>query len=302
MNLAFRPARPEDKPRMLEITAHTWDDGDYIPEVWDNWLADPQGELTVAVDDGIMVALSKLTRVVDDQWWLEGLRVDPERRLRGIGQAITAYQVANAKRLGCCVLRYATCIRNEGSHRIAERAGFHVLTRFVERVAEKLDTPPKAQVLTITDLDAAWNLAHGSDLFSAVNGVYVFKWKVYPLTRERLAEHLSQGMIMSVRQASGDLAAWCMVDNDLNWEGVEVTSLFGTKDGIAELARAMRAQVGVWGKAMVEVMTPPHPSVLEALKAAGYGLEATPKQDGEPHEHGIDIFELRLDESATPQH
>ncbi len=294
MDLVFRPACAEDKPRVLEITAHTWDDSDYIPEVWDNWLADSHGELTVAVDDGVVVALSKLTQVVGDQWWIEGLRVDPEQRLRGIGQAMVAYQVARAKRLGGRVLRYATGIRNEGSHRIAERAGFHVLTRFVERVAEKQDAPLKAQVLTTADLDAAWNLAHGSDLFNTANGVYVFRWKACPMTHERLAEHLDQGIIMSVREASGHLAAWCIVDNDPNWEGIEVTSLFGTQDGIAKLARAMRAQASSLGKAMVEVMVPLYPPALEALEVAGYRLELNPKHPEEVREHGADIFELWL--------
>ena len=298
MDLVFRPARAKDKPRVLEITTHTWDDGDYIPEVWDNWLADSQGEFTVAELDGVVAALSKLTRVVGDQWWIEGLRVDPERRLSGIGQAMTAYQVAKAKRLGGRVLRYATGIRNEGSHRIAKRAGFHVLTRFVERVAEKLDAPPEAQLLTMADLDTAWNLAQGSDLLNAANGVYVLRWKVYPLTRERLAEHLNQGMIMSVREASGHLAAWCIVDNVPNWEGIEVTSLFGTKEGIAKLAYAMRAQAGTWGKVTVEAMTPPHPCALEALEAAGYRLELNPKHPEQVREHGADIFELWLNDDA----
>ena len=297
MNLVFRPARAQDKPRVLEITAHTWDDGDYIPEVWDNWLADPQGELTVALDEGVVVALSKLTRVVGDEWWIEGLRVDPERRLNGIGQAMTAYQVANAKRLGGRVVRYATGIRNEGSHRIAERAGFHVLTRFVERVADKLDSPLKAQVSTKADLDAAWNLAHGSDLFNAANGAYVFRWKAVPMTRERLAEHLDRGMIMSVREASGHLAAWCIMDTDPNWEGIEVTSLFGTQDGIAKLAHAMRAQASSLGKTTVEVMTPLYPPALEALEAAGYHIEMDPRHP-EVREHGADIFELWLNPAA----
>jgi GNAT superfamily N-acetyltransferase len=298
MDLVFRPARPEDKPRVQEITAHTWDDGDYIPEVWDNWLADPQGELAVAVDDDVVVALSKLTQVVGDQWWIEGLRVDPERRLRGIGQAMVAYQVARAKRFGGRVLRYATGIRNEGSHRIAERTGFYVLTRFVERVADKLDSSVKAQVSTKADLDAAWNLAHGSDLFNAANGVYVFRWKAYPMTRERLAEHLDQGIITSVREASGHLAAWCIVDNDPNWEGIEVTSLFGTQDGIAKLACAMRAQASSLGKAMVEVMMPLYPPALEALETAGYHIEMDPRHPEEVREHGVDIFELWLNHAA----
>jgi len=295
MDLVFRPACAKDKPRVLEITAHTWNDGDYIPEVWDNWLADPHGELTVAVDDGVVVALSKLTRVVGDQWWIEGLRVDPERRLRGIGQAMVVYQVAHAKRFGGRVLRYAAGIRNEGSHRIAERTGFHVLTRFVERVADKLDAPVEAKALTSADLDAVWSIAYDSGLLHTSQGVYVFVWKVYQMTRERLAGHLDAGIVMGVRNEAGRLCAWCLVENDPNWDRLGVTTIFGATDGITQLARAMRAQTAALGKEMVEVMATPHLRVLEALELTGYRLEANPKQDDEPHEHGIDIFELRLE-------
>jgi hypothetical protein len=102
---------------------------------------------------------------------------------------------------------------------------------------------------------------------------------------------------MSVHKAGGDLAAWCIVDNNPNWEGIEVWSLFG-KDGIAKLASAMRAQAGAWGKMTVEAMTPPHPCALEALEAAGYRLELNPKHPEEVREHGADIFELWLNDDA----
>ncbi len=297
MNLIFRPARPEDKPRMLEITANTWGDGwDYISYVWDRWLADPQGEFTMAELDGVVVALAKLTWQGEGQWWMEGLRVDPHYRLKGIGQAMSTYQVSLAKRLGGHVVRYATGLRNEGSHRIAERAGFHVRARLVERVAEKLDEPATGlETLTRTDLDAIWELARDSDVLREARGMYAYMWKAFELTRERLAEHLNKGEVMGTRDAEGHLGAWCLVEVDPEWERLGVTTAMGAREGITRLARALRAQAAALGKVLVEVMTPPVPRALDALTVAGYHIEVDPKNPEEIREHGIDILELRLD-------
>jgi GNAT superfamily N-acetyltransferase len=295
-HLTIRPARPEDKQRMLEITANTWGDGwDYIPHVWDQWLADPQGEFTVAELNGMVVALAKLTWQGDGQWWMEGLRVDPQQRLKGIGQAMNTYQVQLAKKLGGRVVRYATGIRNEGSHRIAQRAGFRVLARFAERVAEKLDEfATGLERLTSADLDAIWELARDSDLLRDTRGAYVYMWKAFELTRERLAEHLDKGEVMGTRDAAGRICAWCLVEVDPEWERAGVTTLTGTSEGITQLSRALRAHATALGKTMVEVMTPPLPRALDALTAAGYHIEVDPQHPDEIREHGIDILELRL--------
>jgi len=296
--LTFRPARLEDKPRMLAITARTFgDDGDYVPEVWDRWLADPKGELTVAELDGVVVALAKITWQGESQWWLEGLRVDPDRRLKGIGQAMNTYQLGLIKRWGGGMVRYATGIRNKGSHRIAGRAGFSTLTRFVERVAEKLDGTVAPEALTRADLDAAWNIALDSDLLRASNGVYVFEWKVNPLTRERLAEHMDQGIVMGARDDAGRLCAWGLVEHDPSWERLGLASLEGTTEGITWLARAARAHAAALGKVMVEAMATLHPRALQALEAAGYHIEIDPEHPEEIREHGIDVLELRLDKA-----
>jgi GNAT superfamily N-acetyltransferase len=295
VGFTFRPLHPEDKPRVLEITAHTWGDGDYIPEVWERWLADPQGEFTAAVQDGIVVAIAKLTWQGEGRWWMEGLRVDPERRLKGIGQAMCAYQVALAKKLGGRVARYMTGIRNEGSHRIAERAGFHIIARFVERGAEKTEGPVEAETLTSADLDAVWNMLRESDLAAATKGIYVCDWKACEITRERVAEHLGKGELMGVRDASGRVRAWCLVHIDPDWDRLGMSFLDGDTEGITALALAMRAYAGVAGKVMVEVMTPPLPRVMGALDAAGYHIEVDPQHPEEAREHGVDMLELRLD-------
>ena len=291
----FRPARPDDKQRVLEITARTWGEhGDYIPEVWDRWLADSKGELTVAEVDGVVVALGKITWQGEAQWWLEGLRVDPGRRLNGVGQAMNAYQLELIKRWGGGVIRYATGIRNEGSHRIAERSGFQVLARFVERVAGKLDGPVEAEVLTRADLDAVWNITRDSDLLQAANGAHVFEWQASQMTRERLAEYLDRGVVMGVRDGAGRVCAWGLVEHVPELDRLGLMSLDGTTDGITALARAVRAHAAVLGKEMVEAVTPPHPRALQALAAAGYHIERDPEHPEDVNEHGIDVFELRL--------
>jgi GNAT superfamily N-acetyltransferase len=291
--LVLRPARPEDKPRVLEITAQTWNGGDYIPEVWEDWLADPKGELTVAELDGTVTALAKLTWQGQDQWWMEGLRVDPAWRLKGIGQAMNAYHVTLAEKLGGRVIRYATGIRNEGSHRIGERAGFRILARFVERVAEKFDGPaPDIEIVKNTDLDEIWAIAFDSDLHAA-QGVYVFEWKAWELTQERLARHLDEGQVMGVRDDAGHIRAWCLLP-ETRWERLYLNTLQGTTAGITTLARAFRARVSDKGKEMVEAMVAPEPRVLDALETAGYHLEVAPEHPEETREHGVDILELAL--------
>ncbi|MGD8597084.1 MAG: hypothetical protein PVJ26_08665, partial [Anaerolineae bacterium] len=71
----LRPGRPADRPAMERVCARTWEWGDYIPEVWEEWLADEGGLVLVGEWAGQVVALSKITFYPDGQVWLEGMRV-----------------------------------------------------------------------------------------------------------------------------------------------------------------------------------------------------------------------------------
>ena len=84
--LSFRPVRPEDKARIIAFTFNTWGDNedDYIKDVFDDWLADPRGEFTAAVIDGQVVGIARLTDMGDDEWWFEGLRIDPAIAARAL--------------------------------------------------------------------------------------------------------------------------------------------------------------------------------------------------------------------------
>lgn len=85
---------------MLELTKTIWEGEDYVPQVWDDWLADPHGQLSVAEIGGRVVGLGKLTRLAPGEWWLEGLRVDPQWQGRGIGRALHEYHVGLWRKMG----------------------------------------------------------------------------------------------------------------------------------------------------------------------------------------------------------
>ena len=52
-----RPAREDDREAVLAFCARTWDDGDYIQYVWEDWLRDTSGALLVATLAGRPVGL-----------------------------------------------------------------------------------------------------------------------------------------------------------------------------------------------------------------------------------------------------
>jgi RimJ/RimL family protein N-acetyltransferase len=145
----FRPAEERDRAAVFAVCARTWPDGDYIPRVWDAWLADPLGILAVGVDAGDQaVAVGKLSVPAPGEGWLEGLRVAPALRQGGWGRALAAYLTASAWAQGLHTVRYITEARNTPMHRVAAALGFaHEGETHPYRVdvgsenAGRLDTP-----------------------------------------------------------------------------------------------------------------------------------------------------------------
>jgi len=118
-----RPALPGDAADVLEFTKFIWEGHDYIKYVWDDWLADPEGILMVAQYGGHAVGLGKLTRLAEGQWWLEGLRVDPQYQGLKIGSHIYEYLDDWWKARGGAV-RLMTSWERVQVHHLSERMGY----------------------------------------------------------------------------------------------------------------------------------------------------------------------------------
>ncbi|MGZ3584831.1 MAG: N-acetyltransferase family protein [Ktedonobacterales bacterium] len=127
--LDVRPARAADREAVLAFCAHTWSGGDYIEDVWDDWLHDERGALLVAVMQDRPIGLLHVALLSDDEAWLEGIRVDPAQRRRGVGRVLVSRALVAARDRGAKVARLFTDHDNIASQDLIAGFGF-------KRVAE----------------------------------------------------------------------------------------------------------------------------------------------------------------------
>jgi GNAT superfamily N-acetyltransferase len=126
-----RPALAKDTEEVMELSSHIWDGGDYIPQVWEEWLGDPDGLLGVAELSGRVVGVFKLTKFQDGEWYLEGLRVHPDFQGKGIAAHIHEYVLDSWRRMGSGIIRLTTGSYNIKVHHMCEQTGFKRIAEFI---------------------------------------------------------------------------------------------------------------------------------------------------------------------------
>src|SRR5512136_867221 len=87
LRLIVRPMTMADKPAVLKISSRIWEGNDYVPLFFDRWVE--EGGFWAAELRGRLVGYGKATQLSPGEWWLEGLRVDPDCRKRGIGKELS---------------------------------------------------------------------------------------------------------------------------------------------------------------------------------------------------------------------
>src|SRR6266851_1457793 len=124
MDLVIRRAGRSDKRDVLAAVRTLWGGNDRIPHVFDSWVTHRSGPFFVAESAGRVVGMGKLTVVSPTEAWLEGGRVAPRWRRRGIATALIAHRIAYARGRGFRVLRFSTASDNTPIHRAARTFGF----------------------------------------------------------------------------------------------------------------------------------------------------------------------------------
>ena len=242
--IAVRRARAADRDAVLRFATHTWDGWDYIPEAWQSWLEAGDGVFLVAeagaeaqtpagrIARGQPIAISRIALLAEGEAWLEGIRVDPAVRGRGVATCLQVAELAWARAQGATWLRYATGEENAGSHRLGARHGFGLLGawRWYARrrdeagedagdAGDAADGPEPAAGPTGTarhqvapDASAAevarlWRLVDTDPTFEAGRRLYECRsWAFQPLTEERFAAHLRAGEVHAAPDGGRALA------------------------------------------------------------------------------------------------
>jgi GNAT superfamily N-acetyltransferase len=286
--VSIRPARPDDRPAMEHICAHTWENGDYIPQVWDEWLADENGGLIVGelgAPDGQVVALSKITFQPEGQAWLEGMRVDPDYRGRGIGSQFLQFSLEYARSHGAPVVRLATGNHNTAVHHMAGHHGMEHVGTYALWLAEPLPGGPQPVFLTPQDAAQVKEFLQNSPVLAYTRGLYSVDWAAQELSAARVAELLDKGQVAAERTPQGHISALIIVCVEPGDDEMWIGFADGQPPALGHLARAIRGYAAPAAVDRVRIMLPGLDWLREAFRAAGFDWG---DWDGE-----LDIFESR---------
>jgi ribosomal protein S18 acetylase RimI-like enzyme len=283
--LEVRAARAEDRDAVLAFCDRIGGEQDYIRWVWEDWLREtPEGRATtlVGVLDGRPVSIVHMRMLSEDEAWIEGIRVDPDVRRRGIARVLTSKAMVAARERGAAVVRLFVDASNVASQGLVARFGFTRVAEVVYYSAPALESEPRedigAQFVTAgeVDFERIWAWLEQSNLTPFNGGVEIADWAARAVTEPVLRTHLASGAVWQL-QGQGAIQALAIATGTAGadeGEGddstLEVHYLDGASEGIGRLALAMRHIAAKRGLAEVELWLPDLLILADAMAGAGY--------------------------------
>jgi GNAT superfamily N-acetyltransferase len=271
LKVICRPARREDTSDVLELTRTIWEGEDYIPLVWQDWLADTQGRLAVAEVGGRVLGLGKLTRLAAGQWWLEGLRTHPEFEGRGIAASLHDYLVNAWLQNGNGTLRLATASFRRAVQHLSDRSGFIKVGEFSPFRANALE----GNVLDFRPLEerqagSALAILQASPALALCGGLIDLGWEWCAPVSELLADTASQGEAFWWRGERGLVLLRQDQDDESGDTLLNIQSLACQVEDLATLLQACRSLAKAQDYPSIEWRSPLQPAALTALESAGF--------------------------------
>jgi GNAT superfamily N-acetyltransferase len=257
--------RPADRPRVMEICKDVWDGRDYMPRVFDSWVADSASTFQAAELDGVVVGVQRLRPYAPGLVWYEGLRVASTHRRQGLARAMLAAVIAQAKDQGFQEMRLAT--GNLSAVRLFESAGFSRLVDVRWWRGLRIEGGEPARMPDPSEAARLWaavGKSPGIELFHGISADFNGAHALDAAELERLAK------IGMLRAGPGGRAVLGMRDP---WgENLAVAFVAGRGGALRELLMSMRFEADADGLSHVTIALPRDHPAAEDLAASGYHL------------------------------
>ncbi|GAB4569368.1 MAG: hypothetical protein Kow0077_01770 [Anaerolineae bacterium] len=281
----IRPVTQADRSAVEAIAAGTWEGHDYLPDVFDAWLEDSAGYFFAGELEGRVVAVARLAHFGGDQWWMEGLRVDPSFRGLGIGRIMHHYVVRYSRRFAPGIVRFSTGSGNAAVVKMAAETGFRQVARFAAYGAAADDQIATGQLVKLGpgDIDRAWSRLVALPHYAAAQRTLEDRWRFLPLTPDLLRDRLAEGQVWGWMRPDGQtLAGLVVLDAPRTKEQVDVDGqvtehrhlVVGFADALHDefgaMARSLRGLAASAGMDRVSWKVLDDPALVMRLEAAGY--------------------------------
>ncbi|MCF2207087.1 GNAT family N-acetyltransferase [Halobacterium salinarum] len=198
--LTVRQARLSDHEAVTAFTSDTWaerrDNGDYIPQIFEEWVAtDGPRQRTFVADAGDDIAgIVQFVQLSAHEAWAQGMRTNPEYRGSGVGLQLVHAGFDWAHEQGVTVARNMVFSWNVMGLGHSRASGFAPATEFrwVHPTPDATATPSRA---VTGDVNAAWRFWQSSRARDRLQGLALHtdeSWALAELTRDRLAAASSE--------------------------------------------------------------------------------------------------------------
>ncbi len=277
-SFTLRPATADDAGAVLALSQRVYGDEDEMSASWESRLADPKGAVTIAVsDDGAVVGISHFVRLTEDDAWLEGVRVDPAFRGRGVGTALVQDALAQARTQGAHVLRGSAAEGNAAMRGIFEGSSFTQVGSYVRFVADTAGAEPESSVEPLIRqpgpdaLERLWAWLERSNIAPLAGGCYLDGQRAVSLTDAALVDFLRAGQAWTLEEYDEIQALMLAGPRQQAGEPIfTIRYLDGAAQGIGQLALHLRAFAGSTGYQRIEARPPELLILFDALNGAGF--------------------------------
>jgi GNAT superfamily N-acetyltransferase len=264
-----RPALAKDTGAVMELSSHIWEGGDYIPHVWNEWLADPDGLLGVAEYKGRIAGVFKLTKFQEDVWYMEGLRVHPDFQGMGVASHIHKYVLETWRKIGHGIIRLTTGSYNVKVHRMCEASGFKRIAEFIPYRAPVLQEGASEFTLLKSDeAQQAYDFILVNPVHNLSSGLINLGWVYADPQLKHIQEAIRDKHAWWWRNRSGFLSIWEDDEDEERAPGIE---LVGCSPGdLEQLLIDCRLEMGIVGYKTAGWTAPNQPEVIAAVEKAGF--------------------------------
>lgn len=263
------------------MVAGVWDGHDYIPRVFDAWVADPGAWFQAAEVEGEVVGVQRLRPIAPRLLWYEGLRVDPGHRRRGLARAMLVAAAAQGRGLGFEEMRLAT--GNPDAVSLFTSAGFRLLVAPRLWRATRVEGDEPARMPSPSDGAKLARLVGEDPALALYGGVIADGEWALDLDAELLGRLAGEGRL----RMAGSGRALAAVRPGWGGDRLWASFVSGSGGALRELLQALRYEADSDGLEGVSLWAPDGHPGEEDFTASGYDSEAEPFR--------MHYFSLRFD-------
>jgi hypothetical protein len=214
MTMLLQPASESDIPDIKDLCKGIWDGGDYLPLLIARWIT--EGGVYVGLVDGEIIGVSRVRKMAEDEWWLEGLRIAVGCQGHGYGRELHNLTLEELKRIARGTVRFASADTNR-SIPPALKSGFREILRLPFTYAElpyhKAGKHARHSLLMhnnsgiITEVTPQVRKLVKEACAKDYAGLIRQGWEFYNFSEERLTLWLQQSIVLAAYGEDGIKAA-----------------------------------------------------------------------------------------------